>query len=135
MCLPSTFWRTERRTVVMPMKSQFGCLKLLITRTFLSGPVKFEIMRVDCTFLWRNKKKYFPVTTYSLELCNRIIINPCQAEYIEMPHPLLIASQSDCLNHVIPIHISLMTDIADPDPSGSTLFAKVRHSRVQQDQA
>ena len=44
MCLPSTL----RRTVVIPMTSQFGCLKLLITRTFLSGPVKFEITRVDC---------------------------------------------------------------------------------------
>ena len=32
------------------MTSQFGCLELLITRTFLSGPVKFEITRVDCTF-------------------------------------------------------------------------------------
>ena len=41
-------WRTERRTVVIPMTSQFGCLELLITRTFLSGPVKFEITRVDC---------------------------------------------------------------------------------------
>ena len=30
------------------MTSQFGCLELLITRTFLSGPVKFEITRVDC---------------------------------------------------------------------------------------
>ena len=39
MCLPSTFWRTERRTVVILMTSQFGCLELLITRTFLSGPV------------------------------------------------------------------------------------------------
>ena len=48
MCLPSMFWRTERRTVVIPMTSQFGCLELLITRTFLSGPVKFEITRVDC---------------------------------------------------------------------------------------
>ena len=44
MCLPSTL----RRTVVIPMTSQFGCLELLITRTFLSGPVKFEITRVDC---------------------------------------------------------------------------------------
>ena len=49
MCLPSTFWRTERRTVVIPMMSQLGCLELLITRTFLSGPVKFEITRVDCS--------------------------------------------------------------------------------------
>ena len=49
MCLPSTFWRTERRTVVKPMTSQFGCLELLITRTFLSGPVKFEITRVNCS--------------------------------------------------------------------------------------
>ena len=48
MCLPITFWRTERRTVVIPMMSQFGCLELLITETFLSGPVKFEITRVDC---------------------------------------------------------------------------------------
>ena len=48
MCLSTTFWRTEKRTVVIPMKSQFGCPELLITRTFLSGPVKFEITRVDC---------------------------------------------------------------------------------------
>ena len=45
MCLPSTFWRTERRTVVIPMTSQFCCLELLITRTVLLGPVKFEITR------------------------------------------------------------------------------------------
>ena len=51
MCLPSTFWGTGRRTVVIPMTSQFGCLELLITRTFLSGPVKFEITRVDCIIL------------------------------------------------------------------------------------
>ena len=51
MCLPSTFWRTERRTVVIPMTSQFCCLELLITRTFLSGPVKFEITRVDCMYI------------------------------------------------------------------------------------
>ena len=51
MCLPSTFWRTDRRTVVIPMTSQFGCLELLITRTFLSGPAKFEITRVDCIFI------------------------------------------------------------------------------------
>ena len=44
-------WRTERRTVVIPMTPQFGCLKLLITRTFLSGPVKFEITRVDCILI------------------------------------------------------------------------------------
>ena len=45
MCLPSTFWRT----VLIPMTSQFGCLELLTTQTFLSGPVKFEITRVDCS--------------------------------------------------------------------------------------
>ena len=50
MCLPSTFWQTERRTVVIPITSQFGCLELLITQTFLLGPVKFEIMRVDCIY-------------------------------------------------------------------------------------
>ena len=49
MCLPSTFGE-QRRTVVIPMTSQFGCLELLITRTFLSGPVKFEITRVDCNY-------------------------------------------------------------------------------------
>ena len=51
MCLPSTFGE-QRGTVVIPMMSQFGCLELLITRTFLSGPVKFEITRVDCIYIY-----------------------------------------------------------------------------------
>ena len=50
MCLPTTFWRTEANS--RHMTSQFGCLELLITRTFLSGPVKFEITRVDCIVKW-----------------------------------------------------------------------------------
>ena len=88
MCLPSTFWRTERRTVVIPMTSQFGCLELLITRTFLSGLMKFEIMRVDC-IIWfqqtavlnnqkkKNNKKKKKKLVSSLEpailyhICNR----------------------------------------------------------------
>ena len=32
------------------MTSQIGYLKLLITRSILSGPVDFEIKRVACTF-------------------------------------------------------------------------------------
>ena len=48
MCLPSML----SRTVVIPMTSQYGCLELLITQTFLSGPVKFEVTRVDCTLIF-----------------------------------------------------------------------------------
>ena len=33
------------------MTSHFGYLVLLITRTFLSSPVRFEITSVDCTII------------------------------------------------------------------------------------
>ena len=53
-------------------------------------------------------------------------VNPCHAEKIKMPHPLLISSQSD---YLIQIVAYLMANSADPDQSeanwsGSTLFAK-----------
>ena len=40
------------------MTSRFGYLVLLITLTFLSGPVRFEITRVDCTFIFLNTCMY-----------------------------------------------------------------------------
>ena len=79
MCLPSTFWGTERRTVVIPMTSQFGCLELRITRTFLSGPVKFEITRVDCIFLAKFIKFPALILSWKFEFmsgkCQGILVN------------------------------------------------------------
>ena len=44
--------------------SHFGYLVLLITRTFLSGPVRFEITSVDCilNFVSRNIDQNLPQT-------------------------------------------------------------------------
>ena len=38
---------------VIHVMSQFGYLVLLITQTFLSDPVRFEIMSINCTGIWR----------------------------------------------------------------------------------
>ena len=60
-----------------------------------------------------------------------LFINPCPAEYIKMPFPFLIFSQSDYLIQNFDINFTyLMANSADPDQlasseanwSGSTLF-------------
>ena len=69
-------------------------------------------------------------------------INPCHAEYIKMTHPLLIFGQSEYLIQVVWYKLEYwMANSAAPDQlasseancSGSTLFAKAGHIRVQQD--
>ena len=65
-------------------------------------------------------------------------LNPCHAEQIKMPCPLLIVSQPDCWY----IFSYWLTNSADPDQlasseanwSGSTMFAKAEYIWVQQDQ-
>ena len=72
----------------------------------------------------------------------QVIVNPCHAEYIKMPHPLLIFSQSDYFDPEYWYKfIYLMANSADPDQlasseanwSRSTLFAKAWHIQIQQD--
>ena len=78
-----------------------------------------------------------------LELAINLQLNPCPAEKIKMPCPLLIFSQSNYLIWVVAInsHIRyLMANSVDPDQlaseeanwSGSILFAKAGYIRVQQ---
>ena len=67
--------------------------------------------------------------------------NPCPAEYIKMPRPLQIFSQSDYLIQIIDvIHIlnckqcrSRSVGFLEANWSGSTLFANAGYIRVQQD--
>ena len=75
----------QRRTVVIPMTSQFGCLELLITRTFLSGPVKFEIMRVDC------------IDTYQVfQICNTCIRSPAT----KLTHSIIFLLVGRSFSHI-----------------------------------
>ena len=67
------------------------------------------------------------------------LTNPCQLEYIKMPCPLLIFNQSDYLIQIVDINSHNSVDLdqlasEEAISSGSTLFAKVGHNRVQQDQ-
>ena len=60
------------------MTSQFGCLELLITQTFLSGPVKFEITRVDCIWFLSSDAEFALLSDYFLimDVLNDLEKNP-----------------------------------------------------------
>ena len=71
-----------------------------------------------------------------------LYINPCHAELIKMPHPLIIFQPIRLLDLGYGYKCTyLVTNSADPDQlaseeanwSGSTLFAKAGHIRVQRD--
>ena len=57
-------------------------------------------------FLWRNKKNVMCVPSLSgaMQIFLLLIIKPCPAEYIKMPHPLLIFSQSDFMSQIVAIN-------------------------------
>ena len=46
----------------------------------------------------------FPGQFWKLLHQNKWLVNPCHAEYIKMPHPLLIFNQSDYLIWIVAIN-------------------------------
>ena len=64
ICVPNTLGQTAGS--VMHVTSHFGYLVLLITRTFLSGPLRFEITSVDCIILCYSLTVYTLITLSSL---------------------------------------------------------------------
>ena len=68
------------------------------------------------------------------------LINPCHAEWINIPRPLLIFSQSDYLIQVFDISpytkwqtVKIHISSSEANWSGSKLSAKAGYIRAQQD--
>ena len=95
------------------------------------------VRNVNLIFLKKKKKKY---CQFIFNWICTASVNPCPAEYIKMPRPLLIFSQRDNNPDYCSKFTYLMGNSADPDQlaseeanwSGSTLFAKAGCIWVQQ---